>query len=384
MSRLSLRGSTRRHLKPLVALAAVIPLSGIGVAVFAATGSSASNGPPFAFVASATSPSDEAAAGNGASRSGGVTLWTDPTSLPSSLAHTLQTLAPGQVIIVGGPSAVSDQVVAQIKALGFSVTRIYGADRVVTSQAVAAFVATQPLPIGATGPAGPGGPAGPSGPAGPVGAAGANGLAGPMGAMGPAGIMGAAGPAGPAGATGSPGPQGPPGPVGSPGPAGPQGPAGTAGIDGAQGPVGPPGATGSSVFAEFYGLSPDYAARVAKGTDVPFHRTAVSSTGITPTDSGQTQFTLANRATYRVSFVVPVDEAGQLVLTINGAEQPYTVVGRATGSTQIVGEALVSSTAANSIISVRNPASAFTDLTISSFTGGLAPASATLIIQQLG
>lgn len=163
MSRLSLRRSTRSHLRPLVAMLAVIPLSGIGAAVYAATSSSASSGPPFAFVASATSPSDEAAAGNGAARSGGVTLWTDPATLPASIAHTLQTLAPAQVVIVGGPAAVSVQVASQIEALGFPVTRLYGADRIATSQAVAAFVGAQPTPVGPTGPAGLPGPAGPPG-----------------------------------------------------------------------------------------------------------------------------------------------------------------------------------------------------------------------------
>lgn len=192
MSRFSLPGRVRGRLKPLVALALVIPLSGIGVAVYAATGSGASSGPPFAFVASATSPSDEAAAGNGASRSGGVTLWTDPASLPASIAHTLQTLAPAQAVIVGGPSAVSDQVASQIEALGFPVTRLYGADRIATSQAVAAFVTAQPTPVGPMGPAGPSGPPG------------ANGLAGPIGLTGAPGPPGAPGPSNLAALQGSP------------------------------------------------------------------------------------------------------------------------------------------------------------------------------------
>ena len=56
-------------------------------------------------------------------------------------------------------------------------------------------------------------------------------------------------------------------------------------------------------------------------------------------------FVLPSIAVYRVAFSVPVEEAGQLVLTLNGSELPYTVTGRATGTSAIAGEALVRTTA---------------------------------------
>lgn len=50
-----------------------------------------------------------------------------------------------------------------------------------------------------------------------------------------------------------------------------------------------------------------------------------------------------------------VTEAGQLILTLDGVDLPETVVGRATGTSQIVGMYLVETTAINSVLTVRNP-----------------------------
>jgi hypothetical protein len=87
--------------------------------------------------------------------------------------------------------------------------------------------------------------------------------------------------------------------------------------------------------------------------------------------------------TYEVLFQVSVTEAGQLDLTINGTEQAYTVVGRATGTTQIVGMVLVTTTVINSLLTVRNPAGNSTALTITPLAGGANPVSAHLVITQI-
>ncbi|HZH62917.1 MAG TPA: hypothetical protein VEY70_25870 [Metabacillus sp.] len=78
-----------------------------------------------------------------------------------------------------------------------------------------------------------------------------------------------------------------------------------------------------------------------------------------------------------------VTEPGQLVLTINNIEQPYTVVGRATGTSQIVGIALVTTTSINSILTVRNPVDNTEALTITPVAGGTEPVSAHLVITRL-
>ena len=233
-------------------------------------------------------------------------------------------------------------------------------------------------PVGETGPQGPQGPIGETGPQGPVGPAGPQGLQGiqgPVGETGPQGPIGETGPQGPVGPAGPQGLQGIQGPVGETGPVGPQGPVGETG------PQGIPG--GVLGFADFYALMPpDNTATVAPGTDVSFPQDGANSgTGITRVDDSS--FSLAEIGTYQVLFEVSVDEAGQLLLTLNGADLAYTVVGRETGASQIVGMALVTTTAVDSVITVRNPDGTAAALTITPLAGGTRPVSAHLVITRL-
>jgi len=94
-------------------------------------------------------------------------------------------------------------------------------------------------------------------------------------------------------------------------------------------------------------------------------------------------FTLGNIGTYQVMFQVSVSEAGQLELTLNGSELAYTVVGRATGTSQLVEMALVQTTAVDSTLTVRNPAGNSTALTITPVAGGTSPVSAHLVITEI-
>jgi hypothetical protein len=97
---------------------------------------------------------------------------------------------------------------------------------------------------------------------------------------------------------------------------------------------------------------------------------------------------LPSVGTYSVNFSVSVTEAGQLVLGLDSGsgvvELPYTVYGRATGTSQIAGDALVMTTAANSTVELRNPAGNTPALTITPLAGGAHPAVASIVIQQLG
>lgn len=205
-----------------------------------------------------------------------------------------------------------------------------------------------------------------------IGPRGYRGFRGPAGAVGPRGPRGFAGPAGEVG------PAGPQGPAGEVGPAGPQGPAGEAG------PAGPQGVPGGVLsFADFYALMPpDNSATVAPGTDVSFPEDGPNS-GTDIVRSGPSTFTLAPIGTYQVLFQVSVTEPGQLMLTLNGAELDYTVVGRATGTSQIIGMAIVATTAVNSTLTVRNPTGNSTALTITPLASGTQPVSAHLIITQI-
>lgn len=87
--------------------------------------------------------------------------------------------------------------------------------------------------------------------------------------------------------------------------------------------------------------------------------------------------------TYQIFFEVNANQAGQLVLTLNGVDLDYTVAGRATGASPIIGMALVTTTAANSVLTVRNPASNPAALIITPNAGGTRAVSAHLIITQI-
>jgi Collagen triple helix repeat (20 copies) len=234
--------------------------------------------------------------------------------------------------------------------------------------------------VGPRGTRGPAGMAGRTGRRGVSGRAGATGVAGPKGTAGATGGVGPRGAPGPAGAAGSNGSVGPAGPMG---PAGSVGPAGAVGAAGPQGNTGPPGPAATSAFAEFFALMPpDNPATIAPGDDVSFPQDGPTS-ATTITRTGASTFNLAAIGTYLVSFNVPVDEPGQLTLTLNGVDLAYTVTGRATGTSQITGESLVQTTAIDSVLTVRNPAGNSNALTISPLAGGDQPGSATLIVQQL-
>ena len=136
-------------------------------------------------------------------------------------------------------------------------------------------------------------------------------------------------------------------------------------------------------YAGFYALMPtDNPDPIAAGEDVAFPRNGlISSTNFTRV--GDDSFLLADPGVYQVQFVASVTEPGQLVLTLNGAELPYTVAGRASGDSQIVGTALVETTAADSVLTVRNPEGAANAITLTPTAGGTEPVSAQLIITQL-
>jgi hypothetical protein len=125
----------------------------------------------------------------------------------------------------------------------------------------------------------------------------------------------------------------------------------------------------------------DNAATVAPGTDVSFPQDGPANGTIVRT--GPSSFELSEIGTYHILFQVNVDEAGQLILTLNGVDLAYTVVGRATGTSQIVGMAIVETTVIDSILTVRNPAGNSTALTITPLAGGTRPVSAHLVIMQI-
>lgn len=135
-------------------------------------------------------------------------------------------------------------------------------------------------------------------------------------------------------------------------------------------------------FADFYALMPgDNAATVASGAAVSFPQNGPTSGVIARTSPSQ--FNLPNIGTYEISFQVSVVEAGQLMLQLNGVDVAYSVAGRATGTSQISNTCFVTTSSANSILQVVNPAGNPTALTITPFAGGIRSVSAHLVIRQL-
>jgi hypothetical protein len=133
-------------------------------------------------------------------------------------------------------------------------------------------------------------------------------------------------------------------------------------------------------------MPPDNPSTVPAGAAVAFPQDGPSSGAILR--GGPSTFVLSSAGTYRVAFTVSVTEAGQLELTLDSGSGAlplaYTVSGRASGTSQISGEALVKTTTANAVISLINPSGESTALTITPLAGGVDAVAASLVIERLG
>ncbi|WP_219950486.1 cell wall-binding repeat-containing protein [Salinibacterium sp. M195] len=73
-------------------------------------------------------------------------LLVEANSLPTSVKAELVRLKPQEIVVLGGPTVVSNAVATQLQGLSPSVKRIYGGDRYETSR----LIATSAFPAGAT------------------------------------------------------------------------------------------------------------------------------------------------------------------------------------------------------------------------------------------
>ena len=143
---------------------------------------------------------------------------------------------------------------------------------------------------------------------------------------------------------------------------------------------------GIIAYSDFFGLMPgDNSATVAPGTAVSFPQNGPTN-GIILRQSAST-FLLKNIGTYEILFQVSVTEAGQLDIALNSGtgflEIPNSVVGRATGASQIVGISLIDVTFSNTVLAIWNPSGNSTALTITPLAGGAHPVSCHLVIKQI-
>lgn len=216
------------------------------------------------------------------------------------------------------------------------------------------------------------GPTGPTGPMGPMGPQGVQGYQGPQGPIGPTGPQGIPGP------DGAIGPTGPQGVAGATGAVGPTGPQGATGATGAVGPTGPAG--GISEYASFYALAPnDNPTAIAQNTAVEFPNSSTSTTGITRLTNST--FNLADTGTYLIMFKVNTNTAGQLGVAVNGAVQPNATFGNAADDGIIEGKTIITTTAANTVLSIVNPIA--TAVTVTPSAGGTEATVSDLTIIKL-
>ena len=96
-------------------------------------------------LASGTNPTDALIAGQVAHAGGYPVLLTAPGALPTATATALEELGADQVLVLGGPAAVSEQVTAALAAAGQRVVRVAGADRYETA---AALLTRASAPVG--------------------------------------------------------------------------------------------------------------------------------------------------------------------------------------------------------------------------------------------
>lgn len=97
----------------------------------------------FALLASNQSFPDSLAAAGLAKKLDAPILLTYPTSLHQSTIDTLTNLKITNVIILGGPGAVSTDVENSLTAKGFHVSRLYGADRFSTATNINDYIAAK-------------------------------------------------------------------------------------------------------------------------------------------------------------------------------------------------------------------------------------------------
>lgn len=125
----------------------------------------------------------------------------------------------------------------------------------------------------------------------------------------------------------------------------------------------------------------DNIATIGAGIPVEFpNNGSTNNTSITRLTAST--FNLANTGIYEITFQISITEPGQLVVVLDTVEIPYTVVGRATGTDQIIGISLITTIKDNSILSINNPSGNSTALKITPYAGGTHAVSANLIIKQ--
>ncbi|MFP5327897.1 MAG: cell wall-binding repeat-containing protein, partial [Acidimicrobiia bacterium] len=100
---------------------------------------------PIAYVASGRGFADALAGGAAAASLGGPMLLTEANALPPATGAALRNLAPGRIVLLGGPLAVGEAVENALREIA-PTTRISGGDRYATAAAVVRDAFQGPVP----------------------------------------------------------------------------------------------------------------------------------------------------------------------------------------------------------------------------------------------
>jgi putative cell wall-binding protein len=103
------------------------------------------DGTTVAIIASGTSYPDALAASYKAGAADAPVVLTTPHGLSAQALATLRDINASGAIVVGGTAAVSEQVVADLRAAGLEVNRVAGTNRYQTARAIAASVPTEQI-----------------------------------------------------------------------------------------------------------------------------------------------------------------------------------------------------------------------------------------------
>lgn len=155
---------------------------------------------------------------------------------------------------------------------------------------------------------------------------------------------------------------------------------------GATGPTGSSGIIGDVLFSNFFALMPgDNADTVGAGTPMDFPQDGPSNGAMVRISA--TTFEVLVAGAYQITWQASIAEAGQLVVAVDPgpgfAEVPETVVGRATGTSQIVGDTILD-LAEGDLVQIWNPTGNAAALTLTPIAGGTHAVSATLSFIRLG
>ncbi|MCV0377497.1 S8 family serine peptidase [Microbacterium sp.] len=100
-------------------------------------------GVPIVYIATGGTFPDALAGGPAARIKGGPILLTLSGSIPDATRAELTRLKPAQIVVLGGPSAIADRVVTDLRAYtAGTVSRVWGADRYATAAAISAATFT--------------------------------------------------------------------------------------------------------------------------------------------------------------------------------------------------------------------------------------------------